>query len=184
MNENEKKTALMFTFCGIVPIVYLGLSAAPHINEGVSEILNAVMLCMQQPKMPTLCRDSLKTVLVFLLIYLMGTVIYTATRRNYRKGIEHGSAKWASAGELNRKYMQKPICMNKILSQNVVMGLEARLHMRNLNTLVIGGSGSGKTRFYCKPNIMQANTSFVVLDPKGEIRGTKLCYGDGNDKIR
>lgn len=169
MKDNEKKTAGMLTLCGVVPVVYFALLVAPHINEGFSEILNAVMLCVQQPKMPTICRDSLKTVLVFLLIYFMGIVIYVTTRRNYRKGIEHGSAKWASAKELNRKYMQKPIYMNKILTQNVVMGLEARLYMRNLNTLVIGGSGSGKTRFYCKPNIMQANTSFVVLDPKGEI---------------
>ncbi|MCB6431251.1 type IV secretory system conjugative DNA transfer family protein, partial [Longicatena sp. 210702-DFI.1.36] len=58
---------------------------------------------------------------------------------------------------------------NKLLSQNVRIGLNGKIHRRNLNTIVIGGSGAGKTRFYCKPNIMQCNTSFVVLDPKGEI---------------
>ena len=62
--------------------------------------------------------------------------------------------------------MQKPISENKILTQNVMLGLDGKKHRRNLNVLVCGGSGAGKTRFYCKPNIMQANTSFIVLDPK------------------
>ena len=64
--------------------------------------------------------------------------------------------------------VQEPEESNKILSQNVCIGYDAKKHRRNLNTLVVGGSGAGKTRFYAKPNILQANTSFVVLDPKGE----------------
>ena len=70
---------------------------------------------------------------------------------------------------INKKYMQKPFENNKILTSQVSIGYNAKKHRRNLNTLIIGGSGAGKTRFYAKPNIMQCNTSYVVLDPKGEI---------------
>ena len=111
---------------------------------------------------------SIKTVLLFLCVYVMGIGIYLSMRRNYRRGEEHGSARWGDAGQVNRKYHQRPENMNKLLTQHVAIGLDGRKHRRNLNVLVIGGSGAGKTRFYCKPNLMQANTSFVVLDPKGE----------------
>lgn len=96
-------------------------------------------------------------------------VIYESTKKNYRKGEEHGSAKWGIASQLNKKYMQKPDNMNKILTKNVRLGLNGKKHKRNLNVLVIGGSGAGKTFSYCKPNVMQCNTSMVILDPKGEI---------------
>ena len=96
-------------------------------------------------------------------------MVYLSTMKNYRRTVEYGSAKWANALNVNRKYASKNYLENKLLSQNVRIGLNGKIHRRNLNTIVIGGSGAGKTRFYCKPNIMQCNTSFVVLDPKGEI---------------
>ena len=86
----------------------------------------------------------------------------------YRKGEEHGSAKWGNASQLSKKYADKNRYENIILTQNTRIGLDGRKHRRNLNVLVCGGSGAGKTRFYAKPNIMQANTSFVVLDPNGK----------------
>ena len=67
-----------------------------------------------------------------------------------------------------KKYANKDKTENKLLTQNVAIGLDGRKHRRNLNVLVCGGSGAGKTRFYAKPNIMNANTSFVVLDPNGK----------------
>ena len=124
---------------------------------------------MGNPFQITVCEDSVKTVLVFLLAYAMGIGIYFSTRRNYRRREEHGSAKWGEARTVNKKYAQHPKSANKLMTQNVSIGLNAKKHRRNLNTLVCGGSGAGKTRFYCKPNLMQANTSFVILDPKGEI---------------
>ena len=116
-----------------------------------------------------LCEDSVKTVLVLLLCYGMGIGIYFSTRRNYRRREEHGSAKWGNAKAVDKKYRQNPPSENKLMTQAVRIGLNGKKHRRNLNTLVCGGSGAGKTRFYCKPNLMQANTSFVILDPKGEI---------------
>ena len=117
----------------------------------------------------TVCEDSLKTVLIFLLAYGMGIGIYLSTRRNYRRREEHGSAKWGDAGAINKKYRDKDPTENKLLTQNVRIGLDGKKHRRNLNILVCGGSGAGKTRFFCKPNAMQCNTSMVILDPKGEI---------------
>ena len=117
-----------------------------------------------------LCEDSVKAVLVLLLCYGMGVGTYFSTRRNYRRREEHGSAKWGSASAVNKKYAQQPKSENKLLTQNVAIGLNAKKHRRNLNTLVIGGSGAGKTRFFCKPNLMQCcRNSYFVLDPKGEI---------------
>jgi type IV secretion system protein VirD4 len=95
--------------------------------------------------------------------------IYLSSERNYRRREEHGSAKWGMPERINRKYADSPKTENKILTQNVSIGLDGRKHRRNLNTLVCGGSGSGKTRFFAKPNIMNCNTSYCVLDPKGEL---------------
>lgn len=89
--------------------------------------------------------------------------------KNYRRKEEYGSAKWASTFQVNKKYANKKFLENKLFSRNFRLGLDGKKHRRNLNSLIIGGSGAGKTRFYGKPNIMQCNTSFVVLDPKGEI---------------
>ena len=124
---------------------------------------------MSDPFHIVLCEDSVKTVLVLLLCYGMGIGIYFSTRRNYRRREEHGSAKWGNAKAVDKKYRQNPPSENKLMTQAVRIGLNGKKHRRNLNTLVCGGSGAGKTRFYCKPNLMQANTSFVILDPKGEI---------------
>ena len=126
---------------------------------------------MEDPFRVEICEDSLKTVLIFLLCYGLGIGIWMSSDRNYRRREEHGSARWGSARQIDSKYADKDIYHNKILTQNVAIGLDGRKHMRNLNVLVCGGSGSGKTRFYAKPNILNANTSFVVLDPKGTLYG-------------
>ena len=126
-------------------------------------------MAMGNPFQITVCEDSVKTVLIFLLAYAVGIGIYFSTRRNYRRREEHGSAKWGDAGTLNKKYRDKDPSANKLLTQNVRIGLDGKKHRRNLNILVCGGSGAGKTRFFCKPNAMQCNTSMVILDPKGEI---------------
>ena len=133
------------------------------------EIVQNLSKAIENPFSITVCEDSLKTVLIFLLAYGMGIGIYLSTRRNYRRREEHGSAKWGDAGAVNKKYRDKDLSANKLLTQNVRIGLDGKKHRRNLNILVCGGSGAGKTRFFCKPNAMQCNTSMVILDPKGEI---------------
>ena len=124
---------------------------------------------MNHPFRIELCEDSVKTVLFLLCAYGLGIGIFLSSRRNYRRGEEHGSAKWGDAKAVNKKYRATKPEDNKLFTKNVRMGLDGRKHRRNLNTVVVGGSGAGKTRFYAKVNLCQANTSFVVLDPKGEL---------------
>ena len=168
MKQDDKRTAVILSLIGIIPVVWLALKIAPSVGGGLAAILPELMSVFENPFHIELCEDSVKAVLVLLLCYGMGIGIYFSTRRNYRRREEHGSAKWGEARTVNKKYTQHPKSANKLMTQNVSIGLNAKKHRRNLNTLVCG-SGAGKTRFYCKPNLMQANTSFVILDPKGEI---------------
>ena len=167
---NEDRTAsLILTGLGIIPVVWAALVVAPFLSEGLKGIVEGFTNGMREPLNIQWCAESPKAILLFLLMYGMGIGIYFATRQNYRHGEEHGSAKWGTAKEVNRKYADKHSDQNILLTNHVKIGLDGRKHRRNLNVLVVGGSGAGKTRFYAKPNIMQANTSFVALDPKGEL---------------
>lgn len=172
-NDNNVKAGFIFSAIGIIPVVWLALLTAPYVNGGLVEIMRNLPTAINEPFSITVCEDSVKTILIFLLAYGMGIGIYLSTRRNYRRGEEHGSAKWGDAKALNKKYRDKDPSANKLLTQNVRIGLDGKKHRRNLNILVCGGSGAGKTRFFCKPNAMQCNTSMVILDPKG---GAKRSY--------
>ena len=169
MKQDDRQSAIILSVIGIIPVVWLALLIAPSVGGGLPEILSKLLTVFNNPFHIEFCEDSLKTVLVLLLCYGFGIGIYFSTRKNYRRREEHGSAKWSNANAVNKKYCQTPKSENKLMTQNVAIGINAKKHRRNLNTLVCGGSGAGKTRFYCKPNLMQANTSFVILDPKGEI---------------
>ena len=169
MRQNVQLQNKVLYFLGIIPTIWLALIIAPNLNNGLMSIITGFTESMNNPLNISWCENSIKSILIFLLIYIMIVAVYESTKKNYRRGEEHGSAKWGSASELNKKYMQKPENMNKILTKNVKLGLKGKQHKRNLNVLVVGGSGAGKTFSYCKPNIMQANSSFVCLDPKGEI---------------
>ena len=169
-NPNEdKRTGIIFMWLGVIPVVWAALMVAPFLSEGLAGIVEGFTSGMRNPVKVTWCADSLKAICIFLVIYGMSLGVYYSTHRNYRKGEEHGSAKWGNARQIRKKYAEKVSGQNLILTQNVRIGLDGRKHRRNLNVLVVGGSGAGKTRFYAKPNVMQANTSYVVLDPKGEI---------------
>lgn len=165
----DKATNLMLALLGIVPVLWLALMVAPGFGGGLTAMANVLMKGMENPTKIEWCEDSLRAVLLFLLLYAFGIGIFLSTQRNYRKGEEHGSARWGGAGAVNRKYWDIRPAQNKLLTRHVRIGLNGKKHRRNLNVLVCGGSGAGKTRFYCKPNLMQCNTSFVCLDPKGEI---------------
>lgn len=125
---------------------------------------------------------------IFIGIYAL--MKYTSRKRLHRKGEEHGSARWATDAEAKKladkkKVKKGEIDNNIILTQEVQMSLNTRQHRENLNVLVIGGSGSGKSRFYVKPNLMQLNTSYVVTDPKGELlRSTGKLLEDNGYKIK
>lgn len=167
--DRFSKQNLILYASGLIPVIWIALLIAPFAGGGLSEIVKNFTPAISNPFNITICEDSLKTVLILIVAYIMGIGIYLSSEKNYRRHEEHGSAKWGKAETITKKYTDKDKCKNKILTQNTSIGLDGHKHRRNLNVLVCGGSGSGKTRFYAKPNIMQANTSFVILDPKGEI---------------
>ena len=163
------KASVILAAIGIVPVIWLALLIAPYADEGLIAMLSEFPNLMEHPLRIRWCGNSPRVIGACLLAYGMAIGMYLSSRRNYRRGEEHGSAKWGSANALNKKYRDRRQFQNKILTQNVHIGLDGKKHRRNLNVLVCGGSGAGKTRFYCLPNAMQCNTSFVILDPKGEI---------------
>ena len=167
--NEDRRTGISMAGLGVIPVTWAALMVAPFLSQGLAGIVTGFTTGMNDPMKITWCADSMKAILIFLAIYGMSVGVYLSTRRNYRRGEEHGSAKWGDARQLCKKYADKDKQQNIILTQNTRIGLDGRKHRRNLNVMVVGGSGAGKTRFFAKPNIMQANTSFVVLDPKGEI---------------
>ena len=168
-HDKFSKQNILLYCLGTIPVVWLALRIAPFMEDGLPGLIKNFGAAMSRPFYITLCGNSSKTILVLLLCYGLAIGIYLSTQRNYRRREEHGSAQWGSPVQVNRKYADKVPTRNKILTQNVSVGLDGRKHRRNLNTLVCGGSGAGKTRFFAKPNLCQANSSYVVLDPKGEL---------------
>ena len=168
-HDKFSKQNILLYCLGTIPVVWLALRIAPFMEDGLPGLIRNFGAAMSCTFYITLCEDSLKTVLILLLCYGLAIGMYLSTQRNYRRREEHGSAQWGSPAQVNRKYADKVPTQNKILTQNVSVGLDGRRHRRNLNTLVCGGSGAGKTRFFAKPNLCQANSSYVVLDPKGEL---------------
>ena len=168
-HDKFSKQNILLYCLGTIPVVWLALRIAPFMEDGLPGLIRNFGAAMSRPFHITLCGNSLKTILVLLLCYGLAIGIYLSTQRNYRRREEHGSAQWGSPVQVNRKYADKVPTQNKILTQNVSVGLDGRKHRRNLNTLVCGGSGAGKTRFFAKPILYQAHSSYVVLDPKGEL---------------
>lgn len=168
MKQDEKRIMRVLYVIGIIPIIWIALLLAPYTKGGLIEIIKNGSAALNQPFKIVIVENSIRTILIFLIIYIFSILLYKSTRKNYRRREENGSAKWGEAKELNKKYKQ-PNNYNKLLTKNVSVGLNGRKHRRNVNVLVIGGSGAGKTFSYCKPNVMQCATSYVILDPKGEI---------------
>ena len=170
MRQDKFSRQNILLYClGTIPVTWLALLIAPYMEDGLAGLIWNFGPAMENPFHVVLCADSGRVAAVLLLCYALAIGVYLSTQRNYRRREEHGSAKWGWAAQVNRKYADAHSTENKILTQNVAIGLDGRKHRRNLNTLVCGGSGAGKTRFFAKPNLCQANSSYVVLDPKGEL---------------
>ena len=168
MREDERKITKGLYLIGVIPIIWIALLIAPYTNGGLIDIIKNIGIALSNPLKISFVDNSIKTIVILLLIYILSILLYESNRKNYRRGEENGSAKWGKVKELNKKYKQ-PNNYNKILTKNVSIGINGKEHRRNVNVLVIGGSGAGKTYSYCKPNVMQCATSYVILDPKGEI---------------
>lgn len=167
--KDARKEEFIFLGVLVIPVVWLAILIAPYMDQGLIYAVPHLSDALNHPFNLYWSAYTFKTITIFMIAYVLGIGIYLSSPKNYRRQQEYGSAKWANPNSVCKKCADKDYFENKIFSQNVRMGLDGKKHRRNLNTIVIGGSGAGKTRFYAKPNILQCNTSFVVLDPKGEI---------------
>lgn len=155
-----------------LPVVWwLALLTAGVWNPGMNllELLEKLSAAWSSPFTIRWTESSVRWMVLFSLGYGIAVLVITSSRKNTRRGEEHGSAKWGDVFQITKRYREKNPVQNLILTQHFRMGLDGRKHKRNLNVLVIGGSGAGKSRSYAIPNTMQGNCSFVLTDPKGEI---------------
>lgn len=185
-NQMNRQLFLMYGI-GLLLVIYLAIVYAPYLHGTAADWLFNLRAMEKADYFHfTIDAHTLKVAGFSVLIYLLIILVYHSTRRNYRYGEEHGSAKWGDPHKICRKYRaerksgENRINMqnqkapeiyhpNLILTQNMRLGLDTHEHRRNLNVLVIGGSGAGKSMFYARPNLLQANTDYIVLDPKGEL---------------
>lgn len=169
--ENQRTMVILFAVLSFA-VIWLALITAGCYEDGVKlfDLLERLTAALNQPWKISINQYSIKFVLVFLFAYAMGVGMYFSQKENRRPGEEHGSAKWGSVHHVAKKYTDRKHRFNNlILSSALALSLNAKAHRRNLNVLVVGGSGAGKTRFYAKPNILQCNTSYIIADPKGEM---------------
>lgn len=153
-------------------VLWLAAAAASAYEDGSNlfQWMGRFSQVLKRPFSVEWTAHTLKFMLVSLLLYGCGIALYYSGREHRRPGEEYGSAKWGDPKELNQKYMDhKHKDANIILTQRVQLGMDGYITQRNINILVVGGSGSGKTRFFCKPNIYSANCSYLITDPKGEL---------------
>ena len=172
MRQNDFRSAAP-VWAALSPLVlWLAAIAAYAYEDGMNlfQWMGRFSQVLERPFSIDWTPYTLKCMLVGLLLYGCGITFYYSSRENRRPGEEYGSAKWGSPKELNRKYMDhQHKDANIILTQRVRLGMDGYITQRNMNVLVIGGSGSGKTRFFVKPCLYSANCSYLVTDPKGEL---------------
>ena len=162
----RKSNDTLFYLIGIVPVVWLALLLAQSLGGGLPELLRNLTSALEQPTNIIWTDKSLPTILICLAAYGMAVLLYRINQGRTRDGEEHGSAAWATPASVNAQFAQKDSIP---LTQHVRLGLDTHKHRRSLNVLVIGGSGAAKTRSFVLPNILTANTNYVITDPKSEV---------------
>lgn len=161
----------MIWLAGLPVIWWAGILIADAIQPGrnLFELMEVLTEKLNHPFQLHYTEYTIKSMLVCTLLYAAGTGIFYSSQKNYRRGEEHGSARWGDARQICKKYSQKPYSQNILLTQNFRISLDTHKHRRCLNILVVGGSGAGKSRGFALPNIMQCCCSMVITDPKAEL---------------
>lgn len=162
----RKSNDTLFYLIGIIPVIWLALLLAQSLGGGLPELLRNLTRALEQPTNIVWTNKSLPTILICLAAYGMAVLLYRTNQGRTRDGEEHGSAAWATPASVNAQFAQKESIP---LTQHVRLGLDTHKHRRSLNVLVIGGSGAAKTRSFVLPNILTANTNYVITDPKSEV---------------
>lgn len=161
----------MIWLAGLPVIWWAAILLADAIQPGrnLFELMEVLTEKLNHPFQLHYTEYTIKSVLVCTLLYAAGIGIFYSSQKNYRRGEEHGSARWGDARQICKKYSQKPYSQNILLTQNFRISLDTHEHRRCLNILVVGGSGAGKSRGFALPNIMQCCCSMVITDPKAEL---------------
>ena len=161
----------MILLAGLPVIWWVAILLADAIQPGrnLFELMEVLTEKLNHPFQFHYTEYTIKSMLVCTLLYAAGIGIFYSSQKNYRRGEEHGSARWGDARQLCKKYSQKPYSQNILLTQNFRISLDTHKHRRCLNILVVGGSGAGKSRGFALPNIMQCCCSMVITDPKAEL---------------
>ena len=162
----RKSNDTLFYLFGTIPVIWLALLLAQSLGGGLPELLRNLTSALEQPTNVIWTDKSLPTILICLAAYGMAVLLYRTNQGRTRDGEEHGSAAWATPASVNAQFAQKDSIP---LTQHVRLGLDTHKHRRSLNVLVIGGSGAAKTRSFVLPNILAANTNYVITDPKSEV---------------
>lgn len=162
----RKSNDTLFYLIGTIPVIWLALLLAQSLGGGLPELLQNLTRALEQPTNIVWTNKSLPTILICLAAYGMAVLLYRTNQGRTRDGEEHGSAAWATPASVNAQFAQKDSIP---LTQHVRLGLDTHKHRRSLNVLVIGGSGAAKTRSFVLPNILTANTNYVITDPKSEV---------------
>ena len=162
----RKSNDTLFYLFGTIPVVWLALLLAQSLGGGLPELLRNLTRALEQPTNIVWTNKSLPTILICLAAYGMAVLLYRTNQGRTRDGEEHGSAAWATPASVNAQFAQKDSIP---LTQHIRLGLDTHKHRRSLNVLVIGGSGAAKTRSFVLPNILTANTNYVITDPKSEV---------------
>ena len=162
----RKSNDTLFYLFGTIPVIWLALLLAQSLGGGLPELLRNLTSALEQPTNIVWTDKSLPTILICLAAYGMAVLLYRTNQGRTRDGEEHGSAAWATPASVNAQFAQKDSIP---LTQHVRLGLDTHKHRRSLNVLVIGGSGAAKTRSFVLPNILTANTNYVITDPKSEV---------------
>lgn len=161
----------MIWLAGLPVIWWVAILLADAIQPGrnLFELMEVLTEKLNHPFQFHYTEYTIKSMLVCTLLYAAGIGIFYSSQKNYRRGEEHGSARWGDARQICKKYSQKPYSQNILLTQNFRISLDTHKHRRCLNILVVGGSGAGKSRDFALPNIMQCCCSMVITDPKAEL---------------
>ena len=162
----RKSNDTLFYLFGTIPVIWLALLLAQSLGGGLPELLRNLTSALEQPTNIIWTDKSLPTILICLAAYGMAVLLYRTNQGRTRDGEEHGSAAWGTPASVNAQFAQKESIP---LTQHVRLGLDTHKHRRSLNVLVIGGSGAAKTRSFVLPNILTANTNYVITDPKSEV---------------
>ena len=168
MKKSFKDSAPLWVLFSL-PVLYFGVMASSVYEEGMTLFQLVPLLTDAKLSSVQWTAYTPRFILIFLAVYAGAIVLYYSAQQNRRPGEDHGSAKWGSVRELNKKYSDKDPKRNAILTRHLSMSLNGRQHLRNLLQIIVGGSGAGKTRYVVKPNLMLANASFIATDPKGEL---------------